>query len=52
MDKNLKRQFVKVPSIKINKIVNQTVDINHKSMMDELLKNPKLVKTLQKLSLV
>ena len=50
MNKNLKMQFVKVPSKKINKIANQTVDINPKSMMDELLENPKLVKTLQKLS--
>ena len=52
MNQNLKGQFVKVPSKKINKIVNKTVDINPKSTMNELLENPKLVKTLQKLSLV
>ena len=52
MNQNLKEQLVKVPSKKINKIVNKTVDINPKSIMNELLENPKLVKTLQKLSLV
>lgn len=52
MNQNLKGQFVKVPSKKINRIVNKTVDINPKSTMNELLENPKLVKTLQKLSLV
>lgn len=52
MNQNLKGQFVKVPSKKISKIVNKTVDINPKAAMNELLENPKLVKTLQKLSLV
>ena len=52
MNQNLKGQFVKVPSKKINRIVNKTVDINPKAAMNELLENPKLVKTLQKLSLV
>ena len=52
MNQNLKGQFVNVPSKKINRIVNKTVDINHKAAMNELLENPKLVKTLQKLSLV
>lgn len=52
MNQKLRGQFVKVPSKKISKVVNKTVDINPKSTMNELLKNPKLVKALQKLSLV
>jgi hypothetical protein len=52
MNQKLRGQFVKVPSKKISKVVNKTVDINPKSTMNELLENPKLVKTLQKLSLV
>ncbi len=52
MNQRLRGQFVKVPSKKISTVVNKTVDINPKSTMNELLENPKLVKTLQKLSLV
>lgn len=53
MSNILKGQFVKVPQDKkINKIVNKTVNINQKAAMNELLKNPKLIGTLQKLSLV
>lgn len=52
MNQMLRGQFVKVPSKKISKVVNKTVDIDPKSTMNELLENPKLVKTLQKLSLV
>ena len=52
MNQKLRGQFVKVPSKKINRIVNKTVDINPKATMNELLENPKLVKTLKKLSLV
>ena len=52
MNQRLRGQFVKVPSKKISKVVNKTVDINPKSTMNELLENPKLVKTLQKLALV
>ena len=52
MNQRLKGQFVKVPSKDISKVINKTVDINLKSTMNELLENPKLVKTLQKLSLV
>ena len=52
MNQSLRGQFVKVPSKKISKVVNKTVDINPKSTMNELLENPKLVKTLKKLSLV
>ncbi len=52
MNQKLRGQFVKVPSKRISKVVNKTVDIDPKSAMNELLANPKLVKTLQKLSLV
>lgn len=52
MNQNLRGQFVKVPSKEISSVVNKTVDIDFKSAMNELLGNPKLVKTLQKLSLV
>lgn len=52
MNQKLRGQFVKVPSKEISKVVNKTVDINLQSTMNELLENPKLVKTLQKLSLV
>lgn len=52
MNQRLRGQFVKTPSKKISKVVNKTVDINLKSTVNELLENPKLVKVLQKLSLV
>lgn len=52
MNNKLNKQFVKVPSRKLNKIANRTVDIDSRAAMNELLKNPKLIKTLQKLSLV
>ncbi|MEK1366088.1 hypothetical protein HCZ82_04740 [Limosilactobacillus fermentum] len=52
MNQQLKGQFVKAPSKNISNVVNKTVDINPKSAMNELLKNPKLVKTLKMLSLV
>ena len=52
MNNKLNKQFVKVPSRKLNKIANGTVDIDSRVAMNELLKNPKLIKTLQKLSLV
>lgn len=52
MNRRLRGQFVKVPSKEISKVVNKTVDINLQSTMNELLKNPKLIKTLKKLSLV
>lgn len=52
MNNKLNKQFVKVPSRKLNKIANRTVDIDSRVAMNELLKNPKLIKTLQKLSLV
>lgn len=52
MNQRLRGQFVKVPSKKISKIINKTVDINPESTINELLENPKLVKVLQKLSLV
>lgn len=52
MSNNLKEQFVKVPTTKISSIVNETVQVDPKTAMNELLEDPKLMKTLQKLSLV
>lgn len=52
MSNNLKGKFVKVPTRKINKIVNETVRVDPKEAMNKLLEDPKLVKTLEKLSLV
>jgi hypothetical protein len=52
MNQKLRGQFVKVPSKEISSVVNKTVEIDFKSAMNELLGNPKLLKTLQKLSLV
>ena len=52
MSNSLKGQFVKVPAIKINELVNNVVNVDPKKAMNELLEDPKLVKTLKKLSLV
>lgn len=52
MNQKLRGQFVKFPSKEISSVVNKTVEIDFQSAMNELLGNPKLVKTLQKLSLV
>lgn len=52
MNRKLRGQFIKVPSKEISSVVNKTVEIDFRSAMNELLGNPKLVKTLQKLSLV
>lgn len=48
----LKKQFVKVPNNGITNSNNKTVNIDPQKTMDELFKDPKLVKTLKKLSLV
>lgn len=48
----MKKQFVKVPTKQISQIVNKTVSVDTNQAMHQLMKNPKLVKTLQKLALV
>ena len=52
MSNSFKGQFVKVPAVKINELVNNVVNVDPKKAMNELLEDPKLVKTLKKLSLV
>ena len=52
MSNSLKGQFVKVPAVKINELVNNVVNVDPKKAMNELLEDPNLVKTLKKLSLV
>ena len=52
MNRNLKKQFVKVPTRQINNIANKTIQVDAGKAMNKLMANPKLVKTLQKLAVV